>query len=381
MKKLFVILAVGALVCAVSCRKQGKDEGKPFDKDAPAWMSDEKLQVPVEFGVGGVVTTVTKADWTVEAGGLFGTNWFRYGVLALDQAGVPHVSIRGVEARNTLTHAFLDGVDGGFKTEFVDDGDNPVSHYYPIKSDREFTFYAYHVRNGGPRYTPPVAEGTFDEYQTIETGSCDVLWAKAKATQIGDVRGFNANYIRTIADGQSMYLANANAPRFEFNHMMSRIVVVVKAEDAWAEETMRGALVTVEDLTLKGVNLNARLNVVSGELSATDDTYENLAITRNVPGALQPVYNSGQGTSFDPLFILPTAVANSFDPTNKIKLSMTIKAFDNQDFLYESQLPGPFQAGYSYTITVTIKSYEKIEINSTVNPWQSGGEDDSFVIG
>ena len=379
MKKLLVFLAVGALACAVSCKKDGQVEVRPIDKDAPEWMKDKSLPVPIEFGVSAVVSTTTKTDYSIEQDGLFGWDWFRYGVIAL---GGPlgeeeaHPSINGIEAKNVPTQMFQDGTAGGYKTQFVDDSSNPLTFYYPIKSDVNWTFYGYYVRNGAPRYTSADITQTSHDFTIsgIEMGACDILWAKAAATEYYGHTGYNADYVRAIMNQTNyMYLGSEWAPHLKFEHKTARFIFNVKAESAYAESTMEEALVTIDDIKVSGLSLStATLNIKTGALTPdVADNYGIKQVNRDETTPFQPVYNDGKGKRWgDPLFIFPTDLVHP-----DIQLVMTIKAFGNADFVYTQKLKGLevddycFKAGKSYIFNITIKSYEKIEINTEVQDW------------
>ena len=383
MKKLFVLLSVCAVFAAVSCGKDGGRDLRGQDPDAPEWLYNMELPVPIEFGAGSVSTTATKLDYSVEPDGLFGSDWFRYGVLALDQAGQAHISVNGIEARNAPTSLFTDGVDGMYKTEFVDGSDNPSPHYYPVVSDRNFTFYAYHTFNGSG-YSPADLNGNV--YENIEVGRCDILWAKAQATPIGSgvgaVEGFNANYIRHLANANNVYLSSANAPRFGFQHCTSRFVFFIQAENDYAESTMTEALVTIDNIKIKGVCLSASMDVTTGVLTATGTPNGELTVNRDETTPFQPV--AAGAVWGDPLFVLPSYVENGA-ADGGIEMEMTIKAFGNEDYVYRQVLryggsATSFQPGTSYQFRITVKSYEKIEIVTSVEAWtQADGND--FIIG
>lgn len=383
MKKLFVLCSVLMVFLAASCGKENGRRAKEHDPDAPEWLYDVEIPVPIEFGVGSVSSTATKVDYSVEPEGLFGSDWFRYGVLALDQAGQAHISVNGIEARNAPTSLFTDGIDGMYKTEFVDGDDNPSPHYYPVVSDRNFTFYAYHTFNGSG-YSPSDLNGT--TIDDIAIGRCDILWAKAQATTIGSgegaIEGFNANYIRHIANSNNVYLSSPSAPRFNFQHRTSRFVFFIKAENEYAETTMTEALVTIDNIKIKGVCLNASMDVTTGVLTADGTPDGELTVNRDDTAPFQPV--AAGAVWGDPLFVLPSSVADGA-AAGGIEMEMTIKAFGNEDYVYRQILrvgdsATAFEAGVSYQFRITIKSYEKIEIVTSVDAWTPENGDD-FVIG
>ena len=377
-------MLAGVFMATVSCKKDNGQDERIHDPDAPEWLFDESLPVPIEFGVGSVTATVSKVDYSVNPDGLFATDWFRYGVLALDQYGVRHLSVNGIEARNVPTNLFLDGVDGMYKTEFVDNLDNPSPHYYPVVSDRNFTFYAYHTRNGSG-YAPADLNAS-NKVDNINIGRCDILWAKAQAVTIGSgvgaLEGYNAAYIRHLADANNVYLSSASAPRFDFQHRTSRFVFFIQAENAYAEDTMTEALVSISSIKLKGLCLKASMDVTNGMFTATGPTDGELDVNRDDTELFQP---TAAGACWgDPVFVLPSVTENGAAPGG-IEMEMTIRAFGNDDYVYRQVLKyedsiANFLPGTSYQFRITIKSYEKIEIVTSVEEWTpENGED--FIIG
>lgn len=388
MKCLFTVVLLSSAIVAVSCSK-GEQERKVIDPDAPEWFADENLPVPIEFGIGSVTTTAaaTRVDYSIEPEGLFTTDWFRYGVLAMDQNGDKHISVTGVEARNVPTNMFVDGVDGKYKAEFVDGDDNPITHYYPVLSDRNYTFYAYHTKNSGRYQASDLGDGV--SLSGIEIGRCDVLWARCAATTIGSgvgaVEGFNAKYIRHIADANNFYLSSDSAPRFNFSHKTSRFIFFIKAENAYAESTMTEALVSITGIKIKGVNLTASMDVTTGVLTGTGSKEGEITVNRDEETIFQPV---AAGAAWgDPLFVLPSSVENA-QSDDGIEMTMSIRSmsggeYENTEYKQILKFGGSataFEAGRSYTFTITIKSYEKIEITTSVENWNEEAGDD-FVIG
>ena len=375
MKKI-VFLAAVAILAAISCSKN-VNEADAFHPEeyssAPEWLLDREKPVPIEFGLGEVVST--KADMTIEEEGLFRNASFRYGVVAIDDLGAAHSQVNGIAARNVPTSLLEDGVEGRLRTEFVDG-----ECYYPVSSERGYTFYGYRTDNTNASF------GLTADYkkENIAVGPADIIWAKAQAAW---GTGFNAEYIRTLMNMQNysyFYLVNNNAPKFNFRHLTSRFSFFIKAENAYAETTMLD-LVYVTDITLKRVKVAATLDVPTGTLTPSGAAS---SVSVNRDGYSAADYTTGlnpkaAGELFgDPVFLLPSAIDS---PEDGILMEMTVHSPDNPAYVYKQVLKyngeaDNFLAGTSYRFIITIKSYETIEINSTVQDW-TDVEGDDFVIG
>jgi len=376
MSKLKIIAAILFVVAATSCQKNRtvpEIEDPNLLAAAPEWLLNEDLPVPIEFGVDAIVDT--KADNTIEESGQFHDDNFRYGVVALDQYGKPHQSVTGISAKNTPTSLLVDGAEGLWKTEFTDG-----THYYPMVSDKDYSFYAYRTDNTNTGFE--LSED--NKKNDINVGAIDVIWASAVAVPIGVLSGFNANYIRSLMDIENysyFYLTSQNAPKFQFEHLMSRFIFVIKAENEYAEETMNGK-VSIEKITIKGINKTCSLDVPTGVLTPTGADADSLNVNRDDSSVFYPVATGAQWG--DPLFILPDSV-DTYAATNGITMHMDINTPEGVfKYVKELRTTDPaegFKAGKSYRFTIILKSYEKIEIVTDLSDWQEGAATEDFIIG
>lgn len=395
MKTLKLLYSVPVLLALSSCDRGEMETSGPMDPDAPEWLLDESLPVPINFGVGTVVSATTKTDYSVEPEGFFTSYNFRYGVLALDQYDEAHPSVNGVEAYNAPTSLIMDGI-AGYKTQFVDRG-GERTHYYPVKSDRNYTFYAYHINN---LLDQDYAPGTDNTITGIALGDCDIVWAKAEAVYFNGHSGYNAAYIRALmnngGDYNYYYLNDSHAPRFQFGHLTSRFRFWVQAVDdvdgSYAEETMDGK-VKITGISVSGVKKTADLSIKTGTLSGEVLPEDNtIAVNRDGTAPFCPKRLGGYWG--DPLFILP----NDLLAESAITMTLTIQYLSpstsdgdgtwntaSYDIPLRNTSGGSeaaFEPGVSYQFQINLKSYENIEISTSVQPWDDVEiTDDSFIIG
>jgi len=407
MRKLTAFISVFVVLVVSSCGKNEKASVRAMDPDAPEWLYDETSPVPIGFGVGTVVSATTKSDYSVEPEGYFTSDSFRYGVLALDQNGDVHPSVNGVEARNVPTSLIMDGI-AGYKTQFVGELDvNGVeiekTHYYPVKSDKNYTFYAYHITNLLRQVYTPDSD---NKIGSIGLGDCDIVYAKAEAVEFQGHAGYNAAYIRALMDYGGAYhyyyLDNSFAPHFQFEHLTSRFRFWVQAVDevsggAYAEETMDGK-VKVTGIKVSNVKKSATLDIMTGSLSGEVNPSDNEFVVNR--DAISPFYPKKEGGFWgDPLFVLPNDILtepgyvmtltieylnpSTADGGGEWKTAEYTLPLVNKKVVNEVMTEVPFEAGVSYNFHINLQSYEKIEISTTVTEWEDAphNPEDDFIIG
>ena len=170
--------------------------------------------------------------------------------------------------------------------------------YYPVSSDKTFSFYGYYPYNPDATAETDACTVTYD----LTVGNVDILYASAYATALTSAGagqyGFNAAYIRRLlrvqayirrllrVQGDHPYL-----PSFRFQHKLTALEFVASPK---AGEDV-GAAMQVVGFELVNVDTQVRLTIAStlkddcgkieglqqGNLSAGD----NLAITPVAEGA------------------------------------------------------------------------------------------------
>lgn len=301
----------------------------------------ETVPTRIELGTG---TTATKAD-------MIDANRFaniHYGVLAVDLADNT-VLLAGVEAQNSTPEekdytvaSFVGG-----------------PYYYPLHNDHNFTFFGYRTNEDD--------DFTYDDSFTVNDiaiGNTDIIWATCAATPYNETQGFNARYIRKIkeAAGEGDYLAGEYAPKLTFNHLTSALIFKIKAASSTAAGTLENIKLT--GITINGVKQTARLALLSGTLSS-EATAEALAVPSEEEVAI-----STEATQFGaPVFVLPTAI----DPA-EYTIALTLSVNNTEETVENIVLTAPeggYVAGSAYTFSISINSYEQIEVVTALTPWNN----------
>ena len=129
--KFRYLVGFAALALLASCSKDAPDE--------KAWVYDESLPVPVTFSAPRVMIQPTKA--MIEGTSLDGYN---VGVFALADGEGAWTGARGdlVMLYNETGTVTEEGTGNAGSLKFSS------TVYYPMSSDQNFTFYAYHSPDG-----------------------------------------------------------------------------------------------------------------------------------------------------------------------------------------------------------------------------------------
>lgn len=289
MKKysLIAIIVLAALVVAACNRNRNKLSP---EADENAWMYDETLPVPIQFGSSG-------SPFTVESKGLAITSLtdLEFNILAMDfSKAIGKASGYNVatldEGANNGTSILLPGVDAtivhktpsplpeGDYVQFKKNG-NAITRYYPMnapatEADRSYySFVAYKVPQGASLLVGDDASASADRMATAidrESGAAtnqavyayfktlpsrtnaavdrnvDVLWGRADAdtddsasgiqpfdggVSYGNIYGFNARYMRVTQSQDPTNFNNGDyLPQIKLEHRLSAIQIIVKAD-------------------------------------------------------------------------------------------------------------------------------------------------------
>lgn len=376
MKKTLILLSIG-LVALASCAKQ---EGVEFNlTKAPAWVANEELPVPVEFGGGISTMAVTKGTaLTTDA---FETT--SYDILAAKADGTAMAGFEGGLWVTNQTHTIQGGADDGHEILTVDFG-GPRFYPYLSTGGNAYNFYGYKIDDSHHAVANGMVTG-------IEIGNNDIIWAKSEpdaaklaalSTAIGkDVPdGFNARYMRAAykasLDGEDLNetLYYSYLPKLTFAHITSQIQFLVRAEDEYAANSLSNGGVRVQSITVKSIPLAATLNVTTGALAGGN--VGNLAVIGIVTGGLLPEYNVVESVPVaaecgEPVFILP---AN--DISLDIVISMPEGSPNTTETITLTDLvpkvggtATTFQAGKKYNMTIVFQSIEEIKVVTELTDW------------
>lgn len=382
MKKLFLMGAVASLGLLASCSS---------DDDLSTGGKNDLQQIKIGMGVQATVGA-TRGTGTVGSVGAENNKW-------AGQAINIYMFNKG-----TLDVAQFDGVDIYNNADFyaptaVSSGvakakDNSVK-YYPTQA--AFDFWGYRLDNA-IQGTPAVSEdGTKQEVGFTLDGSQDIMVGKADPTE---------EDLTKCADAEKIYSAYAARrgvqPDIKFKHLLSRLVFSVTGGNEDACDNEHGVKVTAIKVKSK---YTGKLIVaytpdaqVTNELVPTDDVTDLVLkerATDDINGnndlvALQPKNpewdvdaNKAKKTNIgEAILAVP---ADTYDLT--IELSQKVKIYDDgsttqedtKKFSYNDVIKltdDVFKAGYSYNVNITVFGLSEIKINTTLTPWEDGGNID-----
>ena len=272
MKRFGIIFPILLAVLAVGCSKDVETERKPSENP---WVYDENLPVPIQFGEAGFDVKVRSSFNSLED-----LENETLGVFALDlekgwSDGEGNKDEDAICLDDEAVTCRLDESKGGYMLEFAQ------THYYPYKSDRNFSFFAYY--KGSNTNSPVYAEDSVKVAITgMNWGSQDVVWARSDAQTLyvkksdeinpetghswGYVpaqkgvdatayyEGYNASYIRYIAKSKPSssidhsYLTHLPTLRFEHKTTCIRLIAVLDKTVA----SDKDAVPVVESVAISG---------------------------------------------------------------------------------------------------------------------------------
>ncbi len=375
MKQIQVCTLAAAALALLACGKTPNTPVEPGKDINSVEIENESVPVPIELGSG----TATKAAM-IDAAAFADT---KFGVLAIDvnaaATDANKVLLNGVEAGNTTPAGKAYSI-----TNFTEG-----PYYYPLISKNNYTFFGYRT-NEVRNYT--LSEGYI--VPDIDLGYSDIIWAKAEATTLPELtgfeqyagyNGFNAKYIRAIKAiaGAGDYLAGTYAPKLHFNHITSALSFNIKAADGAAEESLDGKA-TLTGITLKNVKTTANLAVLTGVLSTEAEAADLVVKTAAGETPTAAAFLEAGAVFGAPLFILPSAIDNPY-ANNGDGYSVVLSLLVNGEAMtldpIALTLPaGGFEAGKAYKFTIAINSLEEIEIVTELEPWVNVVIDTPIVI-
>lgn len=344
-KSLYLALSAAALLCACT-----KNAG-PDAAQLPAWVEDETLPVPIEFGPG----IATKAAIEALPGAPLGI----YGV--------------DVEDGTLLLNHLAECKGSESILKFVDEvGGEEKVQCYPLGVNNNFTFFGYHVGTEDIEGEYEQIGGAF--IKEFPVGDADVLWAKSEATPVQKegvtYNGFNARYSRVIRtlENPSFYY-----PALNFEHACTALHFYVKAFDQDAADSFADGQVRITGISLTNVPVDAKLIICDKQDLAREGTLEQVGplgtLTRSGLEAVPTLAGAEVGEGF---FLLPGAYRDT-----KLSFELETDPIGMPKTYTVGTLPLPagqtsFEKGKSYSYVIVIKSFDDIIIKASVAPWEGG---------
>ena len=336
-----------------SCSKHAQPE-----PEFEPWVNDLSLPVPIQFGTPNLVSPDTKAAPISGASALVGK---RIGVFAIDKTD-------WTDSESILMNNVIASSDGS-KITF-----NPTQ-YYPVKSDKNYTFYGYYVYSAAvgneSDFEPTLKVDENGYYVTLPMGNIDYLWAKSEASTYtnsnGSFDGFNAKYIREITKGD----ASDKMPKFEFKHITAGVDIKVQADpqedgqdfsdiqicSVRVDEAVTSAKLCIahKDSRKEGTFVSASTTKGKIEMTAGDN---NTVWLQNA-GKFTPTTEGvivGHGLFLYPGVTYKVTVYYMSNATNKKWTPFTFTT----DVL---------KAGHKYTYTLLFHASKAIDISVSVTDW------------
>lgn len=306
--------------------------------------------------------------------------------------------------KGTLDVAQFDGVDiynnaafyapTAASTGLATAADHSVK-YYPTQS--AFDFWGYRL-DDAIQGTPAVSEdGTMQEVGFTLNGSQDIMVGKATPTE---------EDLTKCADAEKIYSAYAARrgvqPDIKFKHLLSRLVFSVTGGNEEACDDEHGVKVTAIKVKSK---YTGKLIVaytpdaeVTNELVPTEDVKDLVLMQRatdDTNGNNKLIALEEKGPEWDEVAgqakktnigeAILAVPADTYDLT--IELSQKVKIYDDgsttqeetKKFSYNDVIKltdDVFKAGYSYNVNITVFGLSEIKINTTLTPWEDGGNID-----
>lgn len=381
MKKLFLMGAVASLGLLASCSS---------DDDLSTGGKNDLQQIKIGMGVQATVGA-TRGTGTVGDVGEANNKWagqainiYMFNKGTLDVAKFDGVDIYNNAAFNAPTAA---------STGLATAADHSVK-YYPTQA--AFDFWGYRL-DDAIQGSPAVSEdSTKQEVGFTLNGSQDIMVGKATPTE---------DDLTKCPDAEKIYSAYAARrgvqPDIKFKHLLSRLVFSVTGGNKDACDDTHGVKVTgikvkskytgklivaytldaqvtdqlvptedVKDLVLMqrdADDTNGNNKLVALEAKNPEwDTDANKAKKTNIGEAILAV----PADTYELTIELKQLVKTQTDPVAEAE-----KTFSYNDVIKLAD-DKVFEAGYSYNVNITVYGLSEIKINTTLTPWEDGGNID-----
>lgn len=382
MKKLFLMGAVASLGLLASCSS---------DDDLSTGGKNDLQQIKIGMGVQATVGA-TRGTGTVGSVGAENNKWAgqAINIYMFNKGTLDVAQFDGVDIYNNAAFNAPTAVSAGLATA----ADHSVK-YYPTQS--AFDFWGYRL-DDAIQGAPAVSEdGTMQEVGFKLDGSQDIMVGKATPTE---------DDLTKCADSAKIYSAYAARrgvqPDIKFKHLLSRLVFSITGGNEEACDNEHGVKVTAIKVKSK---YTGKLIVaytpdaqVTNELVPTEDVKDLVLMQRATDDtngnnklialeAKNPEWDTetGQAKKTNIGEAILAVPADTYDLT--IELSQKVKIYDDgsttqedtKKFSYNDVIQltdDVFKAGYSYNVNITVFGLSEIKINTTLTPWEDGGNID-----
>ena len=358
------------------------------DDDLSTGGKNDLQQIKIGMGVQATVGA-TRGTGTVGSVGAENNKWAgqAINIYMFNKGTLDVAQFDGVDIYNNAAFNAPTAVSAGLATA----ADHSVK-YYPTQS--AFDFWGYRL-DDAIQGAPAVSEdSTMQEVGFTLDGSQDIMVGKATPTE---------DDLTKCADSAKIYSAYAARrgvqPDIKFKHLLSRLVFSVTGGNEAACDNEHGVKVTAIKVKSK---YTGKLIVaytpdaeVTNELVPTEDVKDLVLmqrVTDDTNGnnnlialeAKNPEWDTeaGQGKKTNIGEAILAVPADTYDLT--IELSQKVKIYDDgsttqedtKKFSYNDVIKltnDVFKAGYSYNVNITVFGLSEIKINTTLTPWEDGG--------
>ena len=363
--------------------------------DENAWIYDESLPVPIQFG--SLSSEVaTKAAIEHFPGGIYE---HPFGVFAWDEDSSDGMQVSAESIFSAgYKRAVISTTSGTSTIRFQEQGAEVNSAYYPMSSKYSYSFYAYHIG------TEQIAGSYTDDSYVLNLNFSepfkDVLWGKCADSDLpygegegkiphlyykeGDTTplvGFNAKFSRA-AGKQTVVTKDKYFPVINFEHICTAFRFYAKADEMSQSEYYRlSDQLKITSVSISNVPSAAELTVASKD-PANEGKFvpssELCDVTMNFnPGISPKGYANpypaekgnvmkNAGTGDDRFFLPPGDYSNS-----NVTIGFTVDGrSETLDFpLVFEDGTTEFKAGKCYSFVVVFKTIEEIFLRATVSDW------------
>lgn len=399
MKRISMICFGALAIVMAGCSKNAEPE-QPSVPLENAWMFDETLPVPIQFGMStgvGLQSTKTMVNTWDDLGA------YRLGIFALNLDGKDGLTKGSYDVYldNEPADCVFDEARGKDMIKFDE------NKYYPYASDRNLSFFGYYPYFGNaPEYT---ADNIRIPIPAEEWGRHDVLCASAfadtmyvkKDVELGyfvpvakDLathfyNGYNATYMRFL-NRNGIY--EEKMPNLVFKHKTTCFVFDAYLTNVPTDKvTDFDQVPVIQSIEISGESIYEKAYLEIAKKDIEDRTEWSGSLT--VAGANNGSLKLG-GKNAGDLNSVPGQIAdeplkynlpdNQFflqpmDASEKLTIKITLEnPYNKKREVFEAEFPAipeevkRFEEGKYYPFTITINYFAGVEISASLDPWKNG---------
>ena len=392
------MILFGALAIVVAGCSKNAAPDQPSAPLENAWMFDESLPVPVQFGMStgvGLQSTKTMINTWSDLD-------YRLGVFALNLDGDEGLESGSFDVYldNEPADCVYDESRGKDMIKFDE------NKYYPYASDKTYlSFFGYYPYFNGN--TPEYYEDSIRiEIPAEEWGKHDILCASSfadtmfvkKDAQLGYYvpvlkdeathfyRGYNATYMRFL-NRNGLY--EEKMPNLVFKHKTTCFVFDAYLTGVSTDKvTDFDQVPIIQSIEISGMPIyeKAYLTVAKKDIEDKAAWSGSLSVAGSGNGTLKLGGKNARdlNSTPDPETLKYNLPDNQFflqpmDATNELTIKVTLEnPYNKQREVYEAKFPAipeevkMFEEGKYYPFKITINYFAGVEISASLDPWKNG---------